>query len=199
MINADEENKDTPHYRLTVLLEEELPECNRRELVDELAEKFCVNHGTSKNSRKRLAKALFQIPLSRLDLLPYYARAAAIMDRVFPDIPTPLLKELEQQFHGQSKFKKNQNIAARIKTARFIGELTKFRVAPPIVALRCIRRCLDDFTSFNVDIACALLECCGRFLYRMKHTNGRVVTLMDTMMRISKAKVSKHCTSVIGC
>lgn len=187
---GDEENKNTPHYRLMTLLEQELPECNRREQVDEIAEKFIVNHGTSKNSRKRLSRTLFLVPRTRYDLLPFYSRVAAILDRVYPDVPAPLVTELEQQFHGQAKFKKNQAIDSRMKTARYIGELTKFRVAPPIVALRCIRRCLDDFSGANVDVACCLLESCGRYLYRTKHTSERLTTLMDAMVRISKAKVS---------
>jgi len=100
-----------------------------------------------------------------------------------------LIQELEAQFHGLARWKKNQNLEGRIKNARFIGELTKFRAAPPIVSLRCLRRCLDDFNGYNIDIACCLLECCGRYLYRMKHTNKRITDTMDTMMRIKKAKV----------
>lgn len=191
-----EENKDTPHYKLMVLLEQELPECNRREQADEIAEKFVVNHGTSKNSRKRLSKTLFLVPRTRYDLIPFYSRIAAILDRVYLDIPTPLVSDLEQQFHGQTKFKKNLAIESRMKTARYIGELTKFRVAPPIVALRCIRRCLDDFTGPNVDVACCLLESCGRYLYRTKHTNASITALMDTMVRISQAKVSSFASAL---
>ena len=186
----DEENKDTPHFRLMVLLDQELPECHRREQIDEMTERFCTNHGSSKNSRKRLGKTLFNVPRSRLDLLPYYSRMTATLDRVWPDIALPLVTELEQQFHGQAKYKKNQNIDSRMKTARYIGELTKFGVAPPLVFLRCLRRCLDDFTGVNVDVACGLLESCGRYLYRMKHTTARVTSLMDAMSRFSKAKVS---------
>jgi regulator of nonsense transcripts 2 len=113
---------------------------------------------------------------------------AAIFDRVFPDLSPMLVKELEQQFHGLARWKKQQNIDSRIRNARFIGELTKFRVAPPIVALRSLRRCLDDFNGYNVDIACCLLESCGRFLHRTKHTSARLTQLMDTMMRIRKAR-----------
>ena len=172
-----------------VLLEQELPECHRREQIDEITERFCTNHGSSKNSRKRLAKTLFLVPRSRLDLLPYYSRMTATLDRVWGEIGPGLVTELEQQFHGQTKFKKNHNIESRIRTARYIGELTKFRVAPPIVFLRCMRRCLEDFTGSNVDVACTLLEGCGRFLYRLRHTSSRVTDLMDAMTRFSKAKV----------
>lgn len=153
-----------------------------------MSEKFCTNHGSSKNSRKRLGRTLFLVPFTRLDLLPYYSRMTATLDRIWPDIASTLVMELEQQFHGQAKFKKNQNIESRMRTARYIGELTKFRVAPPIVFLRCLRRCLDDFTGNNVDVACCLLETCGRFLHRLPHTTARVQALMDAMTNLGKAK-----------
>jgi regulator of nonsense transcripts 2 len=186
---SKEENKDTPHYKLMVLLEQELPECSRREQIDEISEKFCTNHGSSKNARKRLSQTLFHVPRARLDLLPYYSRMAATLGRVWPDIGDALLIDLEQQFHGQAKFKKNQNIESRMRTARYIGELTIFRMAPPIVALRCLRRCMDDFTGGNVDVACCLLESCGRYLYRLPHTNKKLSNIMEIMIRLSKAKV----------
>ncbi|KAL7574238.1 hypothetical protein ACA910_012493 [Epithemia clementina (nom. ined.)] len=184
----EEEDKETPRYKLTVLLEQELPECHGREQIDEISERFCSNHGSSKNARKRLAKTLFQIPHARLDLLPFYSRMAATVDRVWSDTALQLLTNLEQQFHGQAKFKKNQNLESRMRTARYIGELTKFRVAPPIIFLRCMRRCLDDFTGSNVDIACCLLEAGGRFLYKLKHTNPKITGIMEAMARLGKAK-----------
>lgn len=167
---------------------EELAECHRREQVDELTERFCTNHGSSKNSRKRLRKTLFNVPHSRLDLLPFFSRMVSTLDRVWSDVALGLIEELEQQFHGQAKFKKNQNIELRMRTARYIGELTKFRVAPPIIFLRCMTRCLEDFTGNNVDVACCLLESCGRFLFRVKRTSGRVTDIMESMNRLSKAK-----------
>jgi len=92
-------------------------------LIDELADKFCVNHGASKNSRKRLQKALFLVPRSRLDLLPYYGRFAGILDRVFADVAASLVIELEQQYHGLARFKKQLNIDSRLRDARFLGEI----------------------------------------------------------------------------
>mmetsp|Transcript_11758 Transcript_11758/g.21982 ORF Transcript_11758/g.21982 Transcript_11758/m.21982 type:complete len:802 (-) Transcript_11758:681-3086(-) len=171
-----------------LLLEEELPECNRRDLVDNLAEKFCTNHGTNKNARKRLQQAIFLVPRSRLDLIPYYSRLVAIFDRVFPEISSYLVTELEKQFHGLARWKKQQGIDSRIRNARFIAELTKFRVAPPIVVLRCLQRCIQDFSGHNIDVACCLLESCGRFLHRSKHTAPKLADIMDKITRIRKAK-----------
>ena len=175
-----------------LLLDQELPECHSREQIDEITEKFCTNFGSAKKSRKRLLKTLFLVPRSRLDLLPYYSRVTTTLDRVYSDFASSLVTELEQQFHGQAKFKKNQNLEGRMRTCRYIGELTKFGAAPPIVALRCLQRCIEDFTGSNVDVACVLLETCGRFLYRMKHTTKRLAALIETMTRLSKAKVCMH-------
>mmetsp|Transcript_13275 Transcript_13275/g.18799 ORF Transcript_13275/g.18799 Transcript_13275/m.18799 type:complete len:1272 (-) Transcript_13275:7-3822(-) len=183
-----EVEENSPHYALKTLLEDELPECCRREQVDEIAERFCVKYGASKNSRKRLSKTLFLVPRTRLDLLPYYSRLAAILDRVYPDVSASLLKSIQQQFYGQALNKKNQTLESRLKTARFIGELTKFRLAPPIVALRCLSRCISDFNATNIDVACCILESCGRYLHRTKHTEAALATRLEAMMRISKTK-----------
>jgi regulator of nonsense transcripts 2 len=176
---------------LRTLLEEELPECHRREQLDELAEKFCTNHGSSRTSRRRLQETLYQIPRSRLDMIPLYARLVATLDRVWPDFGQRIVIQLEQQFHGQAKFKKNQNIDSRLRTAKYLCELTKFRVAAPITALRCLQRCLDDFSSNNVDIACCMLEGCGRFLFHMQHSRTKLKEVMESMDRLSKAKVRR--------
>ena len=193
--STDDSFKDTPHYKLTLLLEEELPEASRREAIDEIADRFCSNHGSNKNSRKRLYKTLFLVPRTRLDLLPYYARCAAIIDRVYLD--STLVEELEQQMHGQARYKKNSHLESRLRTVRYLGELTKFKVAPPMVILRGLRRCLEDFSGCNIDVACCILEVCGRYLYRMKHTHARLESLMETMMRIKKARVSKICVILV--
>ena len=94
--------------------------------------------------------------------------------------------------HRQAQFKKNQNTESQLRTVRYLGELTKFQVVPPIVVLRGLRRCLEDFSGYNIDVACCLLESCGRYLYRMKHTHSKLSQLMDTMMRIKKARVSQY-------
>jgi hypothetical protein len=54
---------------------------------------------------------------------------AAITDRIHRDhfISAPLATELEQQFHGLSKFHEQCKTEGRLKTARCIGEITVFR------------------------------------------------------------------------
>ena len=58
------------------------------------------------------------------------------------------------------------NIESKIKVVRFIGELVKFRIFPRSEALTCLRMLLQDFNHHHIEMACNLLETCGRFLYR---------------------------------
>ena len=89
---------------------------------------------------------------------------------------------------------------ARQRNIRYIGELTKFRVAAPIVAIRCLQGCLSDFTGYNIDIACTLLESCGRFLYRMKHTHPKIVAILERITKIRKNKAldPRHIAAIDG-
>lgn len=59
------------------------------------------------------------------------------------------------------------NIESKIKVVRFIGELVKFSVFPRSDALLCLRSLLNDFNHHHIEMACNLLETCGRFLYRL--------------------------------
>ncbi len=52
----------------------------------------------NKKARKRLARALCDIPTGALQLLPYYARIIATLSQVFPDIlqgEQPFFPQLE--------------------------------------------------------------------------------------------------------
>ena len=61
--------------------------------------------------------------MSLLDLLPYYARFTEILDRLFPYVAASLVTELEQQFRGLARFKKQLNIDSRLRNARFLGDI----------------------------------------------------------------------------
>ena len=48
--------------------------------------------------------------------------------------------------------------------------------------------CLDDFSHHNIDVACNLLETCGRFLYRSPDTTVRMGNMLDIIMRLKNVK-----------
>ena len=63
----------------------QLPSCVSREACDEVAVNFCFM--ASKAARRRLARALCDVPRGATHLLPCWARIAASLASVFPDIP----------------------------------------------------------------------------------------------------------------
>lgn len=87
------------------------------------------------------------------------------MSRVFIDIAPIVLDQVTREAHFLSKtkslFNANQ-IDNKMKSLRYLGELVKFGVAPPILALKAFKGFLADFSSHNVDFMTTLLESCGR-------------------------------------
>lgn len=58
---------------------------------------FCYLN--SKANRKKLVRALFNVPRTSLELLPYYSRMVATLSTCMKDVPTMLLSMLEEEFN----------------------------------------------------------------------------------------------------
>jgi regulator of nonsense transcripts 2 len=76
----------------------------------------------------------------------------------------------------------------KMRTARYIGELVKFKIAHHSVAFNCWNFCMKDFGSQTVYIVSALLESCGRWLYRNSETNSRCQEFLERMMKLKVGK-----------
>ena len=57
-------------------------------------------------------------------------------------------------------------IESKLKVCRFIGELVKFNMFPKSEALFCLKQLLFDFAHHHIEMACTLLDTCGRFCLR---------------------------------
>ncbi|KAL1487315.1 hypothetical protein MTO96_008098 [Rhipicephalus appendiculatus] len=156
--------------------------CVSREMVDQAAEQFCMSLNTKPN-RNKLIKALFLVPRTRLDLLPFYARFVATLAPCMPDVATDLVSMLKQDFKFHLKKKDQINIESKVKTMRFIGELVKFNIFPKSDALYCLKNLLLDFSHHYIEMACNLLETCGRFLFRSPESHQRTKVYLEQMMR----------------
>ncbi|ELU05692.1 hypothetical protein CAPTEDRAFT_168822 [Capitella teleta] len=168
-----------------------LPSCVNRELIDQAAENFCLNLNT-KSNRRKLTKTLFTVHRTRYDLLPFYARFVATLNPLMPDISTDLCGMLMSDFKWHVRKKDQINIESKLKTVRFIGELVKFQMFAKSEALQCMKMLLYDFTHHNIEMACSLLETCGRFLYRSPDSHHRTKVYLEVMMR---KKVALHLDS----
>ncbi|KAF9596961.1 hypothetical protein IFM89_014605 [Coptis chinensis] len=163
-----------------------LPGCVSRDLIDQLTVEFCYLN--SKSNRNRLARALFSVPRTSLELLPYYSRMVATLSTCMKDVSSMLLQSLENEFNNLINKKDQMNIETKIRNIRFIGELCKFKIAPAGLVFSCLKACLDDFTHHNIDVACNLLETCGRFLYRSPETTIRMANMLEILMRLKNVK-----------
>ncbi|XP_047315125.1 regulator of nonsense transcripts UPF2 isoform X1 [Impatiens glandulifera] len=163
-----------------------LPGCVSRDLIDQLTVEFCYLN--SKSSRKKLVRALFNVPRTSLELLPYYSRMVATLSTCIKDVSSMLLQLLEEEFNSLINKKDQMNIETKIRNIRFIGELCKFKIASPGLVFGCLKTCLDDFSHHNIDVACNLLETCGRFLYRSPETSVRMANMLEILMRLKNVK-----------
>jgi regulator of nonsense transcripts 2 len=186
--NEDGAVMDDPSktIKLVTLLEEKLPECVSKQRADEFCVSFC--HISTKNARKRLAQSMVRLPRSRSELSSTYARIVASLSRIYPEMVQPILDGLNKDFYGILKAKNQLHIESKVKNVRYVGELIKFRVAPPIMALRMFKSLLIDFSNHNVQLLAVLLETCGRFLYVLPYTHDRIEEVLTDMIRIRRSR-----------
>ncbi|GIM12927.1 hypothetical protein Vretimale_16172, partial [Volvox reticuliferus] len=167
-----------------------LPSCVSRDLADELAVNFC--YCNNKANRRRLVRALVDVPRSSLQLVPFFARIVAVLAQVLPDIPQGVIAQVESSYSQLLKRKDPTMTAAslepRLRTARYMAELAKFRLLPPGSFFSALKQLLDDFTGHNIDTACALVEGAGRFMYRCPETRTRMENMLEVMMRLKNAR-----------
>lgn len=157
-----------------------------RDLIDAVAVDFC--YVNSKNSRKKLVKALYAVGRHKLVLLPYYARLAATLNKCMPDIGPALVELLEGEFRFLKKKKDQQDLECKVKNIKFLSELVMFQVCPVSVIFKCLRVLCAEFVPHNIEVTCSLLETCGRYLYRSPETHVRTNNLLTTLFRLKSAK-----------
>lgn len=174
-----------------------LPTCVNRDLIDKAAIEFCMNYNT-KTNRKKLVRALFTVHRTRYDLLPFYSRLVATLYPCMPDVATDLAHFLKNDFRWHVRKKDQINIESKLKTVRFIGEMTKYKLFPKTECLHCLKMLLFDFSHHNIEMACALLEACGRFLYRSPDSHHRTRVYLEVMMRKKAALMmdSRYATMI---
>ncbi|XP_014219382.1 regulator of nonsense transcripts 2 [Copidosoma floridanum] len=159
-----------------------LPNCVNRETIDNAAADFIMTLNT-KHNKKKLIKALFGVSRIRLDLLPFYSRLAAILHPVMPEVGNELCQMLKHDFKYHVHKKDQINIESKIKVVRYIGELVKFKLYSKIEALYCLKVLLHDFTHHHIEMACNLLETCGRYLFCSPDSHQRTKVYLEQMMR----------------
>ncbi|MFH4979310.1 hypothetical protein AB6A40_006019 [Gnathostoma spinigerum] len=161
---------------------EQLPWLINRDLIDKAALDFVTNLNT-KNNRKKLCQVMLETHRDRLDLLPFYGRLVATLEPVMPDLALELSHSLIHEFKSTVQNKIKKRLDWKVRNCRFISELVKFGIIPKAEALSCLRMVLFDFRGHNIDMACAMVDSMGLFLYRSTESHGKMKILLDVMMK----------------
>ena len=165
-----------------------LPTCVNRAMIDNAAAEFCMTYNTKAN-RKKLVKALFSVNRNRIDLLPFYARFIATINPCAADVSVDMGVLLKREFRWQVRKKDQMKIESKLKVCRFIGEMVKFSLFESSDCIFCLKMLLFDFSHHNIEMACVMLETCGRFLFYSSETRQRTKLCLEQMMR-KKAALS---------
>jgi len=167
-----------------------------RDAVDKHSEKFCYMN--TKGNRKRLVEFLYSSNRSRTDILPFLGRMVATLSMVLPDIGVELVTLLKNQFFGIMLGKEQHKLEHKVRVARYIAELVKFKVAHHSLAFEMWEFCLKDFVGHSVFVCCALVECCGRWLFRNPAASERCKVLLARMTTLrSKKYFESHLNNLI--
>lgn len=114
------------------------------------------------------------MPRQRIDLLPFYSRLVAILNPVMPEVGLELCRLLKNDLYFLVKKKHQIFIETKLKIVRFIGELVNFKIFPKSDALHSLKMLLMNFTHHQIEMACVLVETCGRFLHRTPDSHRRM-------------------------
>ena len=177
---ADDDDSSTNNISMAAQIEAfltKLPNSVNRDFIDQAAEDFIMKLNT-KGNRKKLVRELFNVNRIRLDLLPFYSRLVATLAPCLPDVPQDLVWLLKKEIRFQLRKKDQILIESKIKNVRFLGELTKFNACPKAETLFCLKLLLEDFSHHHIEMACNLLETCGRYLYRSPESHPNMARLL---------------------
>ncbi len=163
-----------------------------KENADRFTYQFISIAGNSRKPTQRLSKSLIAVSPQKLNVLPAYSRIAASLRPVYPDVAVTVAETLEKEFrlYAERTDLDEKNLMASIKTARYVGEYCKFRMLDYESVFSLLSFCIkeQDFTGHRVDMACHLLESCGRMIYRTPSSSIRMGNLLDTVWRLKSVK-----------
>lgn len=163
-----------------------------RENADRFTYLFISAAESSRKPTQRLAKSLIAVSPQKLNVLPAYSRIAASLRPVYPDVALSVSETLDREFriYAERTDLDEKTLSSCIKTARYVGEYCKFRMMDYETVFSLLNFCIKDldFTGHRVDMACHLLESCGRMIYRTPSSSIRMGNLLDTVWRLKSVK-----------
>ena len=150
---------------------------------------------------KTTNKALLMSPM-----VPFYARVLKLMSKVFPkdisDVVTSKVLEKFFQLNNSSTTPQPKSERQyKLQNVHYVSELIKFELIDSSAeAMQCMQILIENFERINsvrdaqngaVELMCAFVRRCGRFLCISAKSQKRANAFLDIILRL-KSFVSKH-------
>uniref|UniRef100_A0A1B6EE97 MIF4G domain-containing protein n=1 Tax=Clastoptera arizonana TaxID=38151 RepID=A0A1B6EE97_9HEMI len=188
LLNKNEEQENSILNSSLETYLQHLPLCVNKLMIDNAAIEFLLYYN-SKLGRKRLLRTLFTVNRTRYDLLPLYGRLVSILNQAIPEIAHNLNQSLKTEVDRQIKKKDQVNIESKVRSVRFIGELVNQQVFSKYDVLQILKLLLEDFSHHHIEMACNLLDTCGRFLFRSMDSHHLTKKYLEQMMRVKSKTI----------
>lgn len=155
--------------------------CDNKASIDEITYDYLrFNYLVANRFRSSFVQKLIQNANGSTEILKYYARLIANLNQVY----TQLSFDVSNYLYDNLMY--SSDIEDEILYSRFIAELVKFGVFPNEKIFSLFKSLTEKFQGDNIDIACNLLDNCGRYLYLNEDTNSKFSNYIDTIKQLGK-------------
>jgi len=89
------------------------------------------------------------------------------------------------------------NLDERIRNIRFACELIKFDLFPVQNTFDILKKIIDDFKGYAVDILCAIFENAGRYLYLNDQTHVKFSAFIENIKQMAYHSKLFHLCRII--
>lgn len=159
-----------------------LSDCLSKDKADAICTDFC--YIAARGGRKRLVREFINVRRSDMDRIPFYCRMIATLSTVFDEMASSTVELVKTEFDYLVQKGKRAQLEDRLKNAKFLAELVKFKVIPDATVFQVIQVLLDDFHEDNVDVLCSFFDSCGFYLARAQSSSKRMNSILDILLRL---------------
>ena len=154
-----------------------------KETIDDATIEFLnVNSNKYKNS---IIRSMSKGSKTNYTVLKYFARFFANLNPYFKELTQDIVSNLMEEFNLLMRQDKVTNLDERIRNIRFICELIKFDLFPVQNIFDILKKIIDDFKGYSVDILCSIFENAGRFLYLNDVTHLKFNSFIENIKQMT--------------
>jgi regulator of nonsense transcripts 2 len=157
--------------------------CDCKETIDDATIEFL--HINSNKYRNSILRSMLKGSKTNYTALKYFARFFANLNPYFKDFTQEIVSNLMEEFNLLMRQDKVTNLDERIRNIRFACELIKFDLFPVQNTFDILKKIIDDFKGYAVDILCSIFENAGRYLYLNDLTHVKFSAFIENIKQMA--------------